>query len=1806
MDEIKILIVADDVSVARDVQRILEELGYSVPAILRSGQEALEKVAAARPDLALMDVQLKGEMDGVETARQMRDRFDVPVVYLTACADDEILERAKSTAPFGYIVKPFEERELRSTVETALYRHQAERRLRENEEQCRALVEQSLQGILIVQDFRIRFANAAFAQISGYTVEELMALSPEQVRALVHAEDREFVWNRFLARLEGKQASPRYDYRGVRKDGTVRWLEMFASRIEYRGAPAVQSAFVDVTERKRMEQELRRECDLAQALEEATAALTATLDPDQVLDRILEQVSRVVPSDAANVMLIEGDQVRIVRWRGYGRFGAEEFVSTVTFNLDEVRSLQHMLAAVEPVVIPDTTSYPGWLDAPELAWLRSYAGAPIVVRGDIVGFLSVDSATPDFFSQADAEALRAFAGHAAAALENAQLHRAIGQELAERRRAEQALQRRSRELALLHRADQAFSSTLDLDQVLVTVLEEVRRLLGAAACSVWLLDPATDELVCWQVTDPGGETVRGWRLAPGTGVAGWVAAQGESLIVPDTRADGRYFAGVDEATGLELRSILAVPLSFKGSVIGVIEVVDTATERFTPVDLALMERLAASAVIAIENARLFGEAQREIAERKRVEEELAALQATALDVTAHHDLPTLLETIVERAAQLLGAPGGGMYLCDPERREARCVVSYNTPADYTGTVLEYGEGAAGAVAETGEPLIIDDYRTWPGRAADYEEERPFTAVLSAPMIWRGQVTGVLHVLHGVESRRFSEADLELLTLFANHAAIAVENARLYEDIHRRVAQLEALRQVELDIAAQLDLDALLHSIASQAVELLDGVGGGLYLYRPEQDALEFATTVGREPVPLGSILQRGEGLSGRVWETGEPLIVKDYQTWEGRASQYKGLPVAAVVGAPVYWGDDFLGVLTVEGEASRIFLPADAELLSLLATQAAIAIRNARLYEETQRRALEQEALRGAALAMTTVLERDTVIEHILVQLQHVVPYDTASVQLLDGERMEIVGGHGFPNLSEIVGLSFTVGEDNPNSEVVRRRASFIVEDGPAVYEEFRHEPHAPASIRSWLGVPMLVGERLIGMIALDKTVPGFYTQEHVLLAEAFAAQAAVAIENARLYEAAQREIAERKRAEEGQRQALAAREKALAEALQATRALRESEERFRQMAENTRDVFWMRDLESGELIYVSPIYEQLWGQSIEDAYTEPEAWMRNVYPEDRQRVAAAFEKQMRGQPTENEYRIVWPDGSIRWVRDRVFPIQDDDGETYRMVGVVEDFTERWQAEEGQRKALAGALQATRALRESERDLRQAQQVAHLGSWALDLETNEFTVSEEMIRIYKYEDSYAGSITMEEFAQHVYADDRERVISVLNDAIAGAAPYDMEFRIVRTDGQVRVLHAQGGLDRDESGRPVRLVGTGLDITERKRIEEQLRRQEQLAAVGQLAAGIAHDFRNLLTTIILYAQMGLRQPNLAPGLVRKLETIVSESHKAADLVQQILDFSSRAMIERRPLDLASFTGEVLDVLRRTIPENVHLALEVEPGEPAGPFTVEADPGRVQQVLTNLALNARDAMPGGGELRFTLSRVESKPGEAPPVADMRPGVWVCLAVSDTGTGMTDEVRAHLFEPFFTTKEVGKGTGLGLAQVYGIVRQHGGYIGVETELGKGTTFRIYLPVSAVKKEGAEVRASTMPQGQGETLLLVEDNELLLRAGRDLLESLGYRVLTATDGREALAAYEERGEVDLVITDVVMPEMGGKPLVRELRRMNPHLKALAITGYAADEVGEDLRAAGFLDVIHKPFEIKALAHVIRRALDEERPARA
>lgn len=390
----------------------------------------------------------------------------------------------------------------------------------------------------------------------------------------------------------------------------------------------------------------------------------------------------------------------------------------------------------------------------------------------------------------------------------------------------------------------------------------------------------------------------------------------------------------------------------------------------------------------------------------------------------------------------------------------------------------------------------------------------------------------------------------------------------------------------------------------------------------------------------------------------------------------------------------------------------------------------------------------------------------------------------------------------------------------------------------------------------------------------------------------------------------------------------------------------------------------------------------------------------------------------------------------------------------------------------------------------------------------------------------------------------------------------------------------------------------IKVTQEREIQNQLRQQERLASVGQLAAGIAHDFNNIMTTIILYTQLLAKSQTLAGRDRERLETINEQAWHASKLIEQILDFSRQATLELHPLNLVPLLKEQIKLLKRTLPEHIRLTLVHDADE----YNINADPTRMRQIITNLAVNGRDAMPDGGTLLFKLEQQTVTQKQFPALPQLTPGSWIKLSITDSGQGVLPDVLPHIFEPFFTTKGPGQGTGLGLAQVHGIVGQHNGHIDVKTQPGQGTTFTIFLPTletTATRNPSLEI--PSFIHGNGELLLIVEDEETLREALSASLKELNYRIVEAANGRLALALIAEQGEnIDLVLSDVVMPEMGGKALFFALREQGWQKPVILLTGHPMDKEFSQLHHQGLTAWLSKPPDIERLAHELATALRE------
>jgi two-component system, cell cycle sensor histidine kinase and response regulator CckA len=498
---------------------------------------------------------------------------------------------------------------------------------------------------------------------------------------------------------------------------------------------------------------------------------------------------------------------------------------------------------------------------------------------------------------------------------------------------------------------------------------------------------------------------------------------------------------------------------------------------------------------------------------------------------------------------------------------------------------------------------------------------------------------------------------------------------------------------------------------------------------------------------------------------------------------------------------------------------------------------------------------------------------------------------------------------------------------------------------------------------------------------------------------------------------------------------------IEAEQALRESEERFRQLAENiTESVFWMSEPTALAILYVSPAYERIWGRSGDSLYANLREWFEAIHPDDRQRVQTSyFDRSLLGKYDE-EYRVIRPDKSIRWIRDRGFPIKNHTGIAYRVVGIAED-----------------------------------------------------------------------------------------------------------------------------------------------ITNRKLTEAALRRTERLESLGTLTNGIAHDLNNILTPIMGIVQLLPKKiGNMDDSTKRLLQILNDSTHRGADLVKQILSFARGVESKPTNIQIGDLLLEIQRVIQQAFPKNIELSLDLPPNI----WSISADASMLHQVLMNLCVNARDAMPTGGKLSVTAENLEIDKNYARMNLNASVGNYVAIAVTDTGTGIEPKILDRIFDPFFTTKDIGKGTGLGLSTVVGIVKSHRGFIDVDSKVGKGTRFKVYLPAT-VTSEIAPVIVTDQPEsGRGELILVVDDEVPIQVITTATLEMHGYRVMTASDGIEAIALYaQHQHEIGVVLMDMMMPNLDSIAIVRTLRKFNPQVQIIAMSGLATSEIVAQTIDEGVKAFLAKPF---------------------
>ncbi len=568
--------------------------------------------------------------------------------------------------------------------------------------------------------------------------------------------------------------------------------------------------------------------------------------------------------------------------------------------------------------------------------------------------------------------------------------------------------------------------------------------------------------------------------------------------------------------------------------------------------------------------------------------------------------------------------------------------------------------------------------------------------------------------------------------------------------------------------------------------------------------------------------------------------------------------------------------------------------------------------------------------------------------------------------------------------------------------------------------------------------------------------------------------------------------------------------------------------------------------------------------------------------ICPAQETLKTGQPTSTVIPVSGPNGQETWVEINTFPLVD--AETGKIEGVVEhgrDVTQRRQVEE--------------ALRESEERYRTLFDQSKDGVYITTREGRLVEANQAYLDLFGFTKEEAQNLDILQIYPEPVMENRQRFREAIEKT---GSVKDFELKLKTKDGRLIDCLSTSTVKKAADGTTTGYQGIVRDITEYKQLQNELVQAQKMEAIGTLAGGLSHDFNNILTVIHGYAELLIMDHDDRDPRLNDLHKIVEAAKTGSELVRSLLAFSRRSEIQSQPMNLNKQVEQVRQLLCRTIPKMIRIETVLS----AEPATINADPGQVGQVLMNLAINAKDAMPDGGALTIETRNITADDEYCRTHLGLKPGAYVLLTVSDTGCGIGKETLEHIFEPFFTTKEVGIGTGLGLAMVYGIVKQHGGEIICSSKPDSGTTFSIYLPALLQDEQGLEpAPVKEPPTGGKETILLVDDEASIRTLGIKMLSRAGYTVLTAPDGQAALKTYQEQGaEISLVILDLMMPEMGGKRCLEKLLEIDPKAKVIISTGYSMDQRTKEIAESGARGFVLKPFQLTYMLNTVREVLDE------
>ncbi len=1137
------------------------------------------------------------------------------------------------------------------------------------------------------------------------------------------------------------------------------------------------------------------------------------------------------------------------------------------------------------------------------------------------------------------------------------------------------------------------------------------------------------------------------------------------------------------------------------------------------------------------------------------------------------------DALITRITQVIGetlySKNFGLLLFDERENVLRFHPSYiGIPDEIKQIKIPLTKGITGRVASSGQTVRSGNVTDTPGYVRFYQKTR---SELCVPLRIGDRLIGVINI-ESEDPDAFSESDERLVVTLASQIATAIDRIRADAAERRRLREISLLSKVISSTTSAKDLTSALEQVCRDVAYYLESPQAGIALIdsqkREARVVAEYQAP--NRPSALGLVIPlQGNPSMEHILRTKAPLAVEDAQNDPKLAPiaeimRYRG--VASILIAPILVADEVAGTLGIDYYERRAFEVDDLRLIQDVTSQVGQAIERMNLYAAMQSRAAQLERLAQVSAGISRSFTYDQVVRNIC----------QGAMRLSETDRstLYVRGAEGEVHCAWYAGLSpdyiqqaFQAVHQLPGGRLFPSQEPVLIADidnlpeGSPVIALARQE-----GFRAYALWPLLYEGAVVAAVGCYFNTPMTWTETHVEIMTTYARQCAIALKNSHLFDETRQRAFQMEAINKIVISAAAA--ASLPELLSKALALAV------EALEVPYGVVWTRE------------HISVWGlpqdfidrvdillpshHSMMDSTIVIENW-QDLLPQDPVSILKDLHVQagLRSSiyvPLVSQGKrigglVVHTDALRAWRKEEILLVESIGGQL---------------GSAAERLGLLGKIQA------------QADQMQRI----LD------TVPEGVLLL----DQNLLLVLANPAAQR-YLDELSSHCSVgqVLEKIGDKPIHDL----LEEAGTWGEIETQGSnkLIFDVFVQPLRdaqpqsgWVLVLRDLTEERNTQTRLQTQDRLATVGQLAAGIAHDFNNIMAAISVYADLLLMEPGVSRSARERLEIIQRQVQRASSLIRQILDFSRRSVLEHSQLDLLPFIKELDKLLARVIPENIRIELKYQPGS----YLVNADPTRLQQVFMNLALNSRDAMPDGGVLGFELGHHYQGIDGSNTLPELSSGRWVVIRVWDTGKGIPPESIEHIFEPFFTTKPVGKGTGLGLAQVYGIVKQHGGCIDVQSQVGQGTWFTIYLPEPATAPVASQAPAKQAEaSGNGEKILIVEDDHAARHALQSLLQTYNYQVYSAENGLKALQLLQDQHDepIDLVISDMVMPEVGGIELYRRMSENGtPRAKFIFITGHPMDDDSQALLEAGNVRWLQKPFSAAELTSLIRYQLLEQR----